>query len=77
MPDSRRSNHCRDPLSPLPGFAFVRRNQAAGIANDKLQDMVDSNFKFYQQVTDNADFAEDFLSGMFERYLRARSKNTT
>jgi type I restriction enzyme R subunit len=42
------------------------------IANDKLQDMVDSNFKFYKQITDNADFAEDFLSWMFQRYLKAK-----
>ena len=34
--------------------------------------MVDSNFKFYKQVTDNADFAEDFLSWMFERYVRTK-----
>jgi type I restriction enzyme R subunit len=42
------------------------------IANDKLQDMVDSNFKFYKQITDNADFADDFLSWMFQRYLKSR-----
>jgi type I restriction enzyme R subunit len=42
------------------------------VVNDKLQDMVDSNFKFYKQITDNADFADDFLRWMFERYLRAR-----
>jgi type I restriction enzyme, R subunit len=42
------------------------------VVNDKLQDMVDSNFKFYKQVTDNPDFAEDFLAWMFERYVRAR-----
>ena len=72
MPDSRRSHHCRNPLSPLPGFAIVRRNQAAGIANDKLQDMVDSNFKLYKQITDNPDFAEDLLSWMFQRYLRTK-----
>lgn len=44
------------------------------VVNDKLQDMVDSNFKFYKQVTDNADFAEDFLSWMFDRYVKAKSK---
>jgi len=42
------------------------------IVNDKLQDMVDSNFKFYKQVTDNSDFAEDFLGWMFDRYVRGR-----
>jgi type I restriction enzyme R subunit len=43
------------------------------IANDKLQDMLDSNFKFYKQITDNADFADDFLSWMFQRYLKAKT----
>jgi len=47
------------------------------VVNDKLQDMVDSNFKFYKQITDNADFAEDFLSWMFERYVRARADKGT
>ncbi|MBE0544129.1 MAG: type I restriction endonuclease subunit R [Verrucomicrobia bacterium] len=47
------------------------------VVNDKLQDMVDSNFKFYKQITDNADFAEDFLSWMFERYVRARAGKPT
>jgi len=42
------------------------------IVNDKLQDMVDSNFKFYKQITDNADFANDLLSWMFERYCRSK-----
>jgi type I restriction enzyme R subunit len=42
------------------------------VVNDKLQDKVDSNFKFYKQITDNADFAEDFLSWLFERYRRLK-----
>ena len=48
------------------------------VVNDKIQDMVDANFKFYKQITDNADFAEDFMSWMFERYVRSRgaSKGT-
>ena len=43
------------------------------VVNDKIQDMVESNFKFYKQITDNADFAEDFMSWMFERYVRSRN----
>ncbi|MBE7502703.1 MAG: hypothetical protein HS113_20950 [Verrucomicrobiales bacterium] len=43
------------------------------IANDRLQEMVDANFKFYKQVTDNPDFAHDFLSWMFDRYRRAKA----
>ncbi|MCZ7636540.1 MAG: type I restriction endonuclease [Verrucomicrobia bacterium] len=42
------------------------------IVNDRLQEMVDANFKFYKQVTDNPDFAHDFLSWMFDRYRRAK-----
>jgi hypothetical protein len=37
--------------------------------------MVDSNFKFYKQVTDNPDFAEDFLGWLFARYCRAKKPN--
>jgi type I restriction enzyme R subunit len=54
-----------------PADARLTFNQ---VVNDKLQDMVDSNFKFYKQITDNADFAEDFLSWMFERYIRTRKE---
>ena len=42
------------------------------VVNDRLQEMIDSNFKFYKQVTDNPDFAEDFLGWLFERYRRAK-----
>jgi type I restriction enzyme R subunit len=44
------------------------------VVNDRLQEMIDSNFKFYKQVTDNSDFAEDFMGWLFERYCRARAK---
>ncbi|MGH7256661.1 MAG: type I restriction endonuclease subunit R, partial [Nitrospirales bacterium] len=43
------------------------------VVNDKLQEMIDTNFKFYKQVTDDADFAKVFLDWLFERYL-GRSK---
>jgi len=43
------------------------------VVNEKLQDMMDSNFKFYKQITDNDEFAEDFLSWMFERYVRTKN----
>jgi hypothetical protein len=36
--------------------------------------MVDSNFKFYKQITDNDEFAEDFLGWLFERYCRAKAQ---
>lgn len=43
------------------------------VVNDKLQEMIDSNFKFYKQITDNPDFAQDLLGWLFSRYCRARN----
>ncbi|HNQ88445.1 MAG TPA: type I restriction endonuclease [Verrucomicrobiota bacterium] len=40
--------------------------------NDALQDMVHANFKFYKQITDNPDFANDFLGWLFERYRKSK-----
>jgi hypothetical protein len=36
--------------------------------------MIDSNFKFYKQVTDNPEFADDFLGWLFNRYCRAKAQ---
>jgi len=38
------------------------------VANDKIQEMIDSNFKFYKQVTDDPSFEKFFLDWLFERY---------
>lgn len=40
------------------------------VANDKIQEMIDSNFKFYKQITDDPSFGEFFLDFLFERYKR-------
>ncbi len=40
------------------------------VVNDKLQEMIDTNFKFYKQVTDDPDFARTFLDWLFQRYVR-------
>lgn len=40
------------------------------IVNDRLQEMIDSNFKFYKQITDDPEFAGQFLGWLFERYRR-------
>ena len=40
------------------------------VAGDRLQDMLDSNFKLYREVTDNPQFAKTLLDWLFERYLR-------
>ena len=42
------------------------------IVNDKLQEMMDSNFKFYKQITDDREFAKFFFNWLFERYYRQR-----
>ncbi len=38
------------------------------VANDKIQEMIDTNFKFYKQITDDAEFEKHFLGWLFERY---------
>ncbi len=40
------------------------------VANDRIQEMIDSNFKFYKQITDDAAFEKFFLGWLFERYKR-------
>ena len=43
------------------------------VVNDKLQGMIDSNFKFYKQITDNPQFSELLLDWLFERYVKRGS----
>jgi type I restriction enzyme R subunit len=45
------------------------------VANDKIQEMIDSNFKFYKQITDDLEFERFFLGWLFERY-KEREKAT-
>jgi type I restriction enzyme R subunit len=40
------------------------------VANDKIQEMIDSNFKFYKQITDDQEFEKFFLGWLFERYKK-------
>ncbi|MGD8719875.1 MAG: type I restriction endonuclease [Candidatus Zixiibacteriota bacterium] len=40
------------------------------VANDKLQDMVDTNYKLYKLVNDDKDFARVLFDWLFERYLK-------
>jgi type I restriction enzyme, R subunit len=39
------------------------------VAQEELQDIIDSNFKLYKQVTDNKEFARVFFDWMFDRCL--------
>jgi len=38
------------------------------VVSDQLQDMVDTNFKFYKRVTDDPAFAKYFLDWLFDRF---------
>jgi type I restriction enzyme, R subunit len=44
------------------------------VVNDKLQGMIDSNFKFYKQITDNPQFSQLLLDWLFERYVKQNPK---
>ncbi|MBI4280032.1 MAG: hypothetical protein HY660_16390 [Armatimonadetes bacterium] len=41
------------------------------VVTDRLQDMVDTNFKFYRRVTDDQQFARFFLDWLFERFRKS------
>jgi type I restriction enzyme R subunit len=41
------------------------------VVSDRLQDMVDTNFKFYKRVTDDQQFAKFFLDWLFERFRKS------
>jgi type I restriction enzyme R subunit len=43
------------------------------VVNDVVQDMIDSNFKFYKQINDDFQFAKTFFDWLFDRYLRSAS----
>jgi type I restriction enzyme R subunit len=40
------------------------------VVNDVVQEMIDSNFKFYKQINDDFQFARTFFDWLFERYLK-------
>ncbi len=40
------------------------------VANDRIQDMITTNFEFYKQVTDNPEFGRLFFDWLFDRYLK-------
>ena len=44
------------------------------VANDRIQEMIDSNFKFYKQITDDRDFERFFLGWLFERYSKGKKE---
>ncbi len=38
------------------------------MVNDRLQDMVETNFKFYKRVTDDREFGKFFLNWLCGRF---------
>ncbi len=39
------------------------------VVNDQMQEMIETNFKFYKQVNDDPEFAKALLNWLFQRYL--------
>ncbi|MCL5960408.1 MAG: type I restriction endonuclease subunit R, partial [Chloroflexi bacterium] len=44
------------------------------VVNDRLQEMIDADFRFYKQVTDDPEFAKFFYRWLFERYYSRKGK---
>jgi len=44
------------------------------VVNDRLQEMIDANFKFFKQINDNQEFSKFFLAWLFDRYRRRLPK---
>lgn len=45
------------------------------VVDNRIQDMIDTNFKFYKLVTDNPEFAKQFKGFLFERYRKSGREN--
>ena len=41
------------------------------VVTDRLQDMVDTNFKFYKRITDDQEFSKFFLDRLFDRFRKS------
>ena len=48
---------------------ILEQNQVY-VAGDKIQKVIDTNFKFYRQINDDSEFVKFFLDWMFDRYSR-------
>ena len=65
QPGRRSGPGCQCPGQPA-GDARLTFDH---VVTDKLQDMIDSNFKFYKQITDDPEFARFLFDWLFDRYL--------
>jgi type I restriction enzyme R subunit len=41
------------------------------VASDRLQDMVDANFKFYKRITEDKDFGKFLLDWLFDQFRKS------
>jgi len=46
------------------------------VVTDRLQDMVDTNFKFYKRITDDREFSRYFLDWLFDRLRKSIEAET-
>lgn len=44
------------------------------VVHDQVQEMIDANFKFYKQITDDEDFSAHFIGWLFERYYKKKTE---
>ena len=43
------------------------------VANDAIQELIDTNFKFYKQINDDAEFGKFFMDLMFTEYKKQKA----
>ena len=44
------------------------------VVHDQVQEMIDANFNFYKQITDDEDFSAHFIGWLFERYYKKKTE---
>ena len=45
------------------------------VLDDRVQEMIDANFKFYKQINDDPEFGKFFSDWLFDRYLHSKQTN--
>jgi type I restriction enzyme R subunit len=44
------------------------------VVQDQVQEMMNTNFKFFKQINDDDDFAAHFIGWLFERYYKKKTE---
>ena len=63
------------PLFLILGIFYLIVFLPARRRQKKLQEMIDTNFKFYKQITDDPEFSRMFFEWLFDRYLKSTKKS--